>query len=75
MLGTSSPPVRVMAMRIARARALKAASALDGQLVSSHCCFDAHVVVVLAANVVNVQCDTSSESKRLEQMRNHLGRH
>jgi hypothetical protein len=32
-----------------------------------------HVVVVLASDPVNVQCDTSGEGERLEQVGDHLG--
>jgi hypothetical protein len=55
VLGTSSPPVRVMAIRIARARALNAASALN---VSYFLCGvdgrDLHVMVVVSPDMVNV---------------------
>jgi len=59
VLGTSSPPVRVMAIRIANAIALKADSALiasvsfgDIKPVES----DSHVMIVFSSDEVDVQC-------------------
>jgi hypothetical protein len=52
-----------MAIRIASARALKAASAL---IVSDNTCFveiGLHVVVVFPSNVVNVKRDTSGKGE------------
>lgn len=76
VLGTSSPPVRVIAIRIARARALNAASALlVSQFREDLISHDSHVVIVVTSNVVNVKCDTSGEGERLQKMGDHLGRH
>lgn len=63
MLGTSSPPVRVMAMRMARASALKAASALGHQYSPSNndSSMNSHVMIVLAPDVVNVQRHASGK--------------
>jgi len=59
-----------MAMRIAKARALKAASAL---LVSVTCGLGTvHVVVVCAFDQVNVKSHAGLKSKRLQQVRYHL---
>jgi hypothetical protein len=55
VLGTSSPPVRVMAIRIARARALNAASALYvSDLVPLSLERDVHVMVVVSPDVIDV---------------------
>jgi hypothetical protein len=59
VLGTSSPPVCVIAMRIANARALKADSALG--ISAQHGMLGSHVMIVLASYIVDVKGDTSSK--------------
>lgn len=73
MLGTSLPPVRVIAILMARASALNAASALIRKCdVAEHWLGYVHVMVVLTVDEVNVEGDTGSERKGLQQVRDHL---
>lgn len=71
VLGTSSPPVRVMAIRIARASALKADSALAYQRAEEG--QDVHVMVVVASDQVDVEGDARFKGKGLEQVGYHFG--
>ena len=79
MLGTSSPPVLSMASRIARARALKADSALDAmcEAVSPNNWEDlppyTPVVIVLSTEDVYVQCRPRRHGERVKDVGEHLG--
>ena len=77
MLGTSSPPVRSIAWRIARANALNAASALTVEIVHQYLApqqtnRDTLVMVVLPAEHVDVQCHAGGDGERVEDVREHL---
>jgi hypothetical protein len=77
VLGTSFPPVRSMAWRMARARALKADSALwtamsDLMHLTSPERISIPVVVVLATQDVYMQRASGCHGKRIKYVREHL---
>lgn len=77
MLGTSLPPVRSMAWRMARARALKADSALGYHQHSRRevegAIEDIPVVVVLSAEDVDMECSPRGDGEGVEDVGNHFG--
>lgn len=78
VLGTSSPPVRVIASLIARARALKADSALYAISVQKFCIFikirHPPVVIVVSAKNIDVQRNSSRYCEGVKDVGEHLGR-
>lgn len=82
VLGTSSPPVLLIAIRIARASALNADSALTSQTLACYPFFfslvkqaSSHVVVVFSSDRVNVKGYTGGKGKRLKKVRHHFRRY
>ncbi len=77
VLGTSSPPVRSIACRIASASALKADSDLK-QRDESSCGCPSEVLlpmmIILPAQNIDVQCHAGRDGERVKDMRDHLRR-
>ena len=78
MLGTSSPPVRSIAWRIASASALKADSALRrikyGQTCGMRSEVGLLVVIIFASQYIDVQSYASGDCERVEDVWEHLRR-
>lgn len=79
MLGTSFPPVRSMAWRMARATALNADSALCSRsLLRTHlvCMVEGDflpVVIVLSTQDVDVECSARGDGEGVEDVWDHFG--